>query len=142
MFNLFRKIKRTESSHISNLIAVAKADGQFLEIEKDLLNAVAVRNKIPLKEIETIQKNPANIDFEAPTDSRTKFHQLYDLIHMMIVDNIIHAEELKLCHQFVSKFGYPPAGATELIELISANIKNGQAHDETMQRVRFALKFN
>lgn len=134
IISLFRQGKGTARSHMKNLIEMAAVDGNFDDIEYDLLKSIAKRNGISEGQLKEIRKNPAGVKFEIPTDKREKFHQMYDLVHMMTVDNAVHAEEQKLCNLFAVKFGYRRDRVKELIDTIQANIRNGQGHDEAMKR--------
>ena len=139
VISLFRQGKGTARSHMKNLIEMAAVDGNFDEIKYDLFKTIAKRNSISESQLNDIRKNPNAVKFEAPTDKREKFHQLYDLVHMMSIDNSIHEEERKLCNIFAVKFGYSRERAKELIESIGSNIKNGQSHDEAMKRMEWML---
>lgn len=139
ILNRFRQGKGTAKSHMKNLIEMAAVDGNFDDIEYDLLKTIAKRNNISESQLQDIRKNPHDIQFEIPVDAREKFHQLYDLVHMMSVDKTIHEEEVKLCNLFAVKFGYKRERAKELIDTIRSNINHGQGHDETMKRVEWML---
>jgi uncharacterized tellurite resistance protein B-like protein len=139
ILSLFHQGKATAKSHMKNLIEMAAADGNFDNTEFDLLKSIARRNGITEGQLNKIKDNPGGIKFEVPKDSKEKFHQFYDLVHMMSVDNSIHDDELKLCNLFAVKFGYKRERARELIETIKSNIANGQSHDETMKRLDWML---
>jgi uncharacterized tellurite resistance protein B-like protein len=129
----------TVRSHMKNLIEMAAVDGHFHDSEKELLKSIAKRNGISEGQLEEIRSNPGTIQFEIPTDDKEKFHQLYDLVHMMSIDNQVHAEEQNLCTLFAIKFGYKRELTKELIDAIRQNIKNGSTHDEAMKRVKMML---
>lgn len=135
ILNLFNQGKGTARSHMKNLIEMAAVDGNFEDIEYDLLKTIAKRNGISENQLKEIRKNPEGIKFEVPSDTKQKFHQLYDLVHMMSIDNAIHDEEAKLSVLFAIKFGYPRMNVKELVDTIRLNIENGQTHEETMKRV-------
>lgn len=139
ILNLFHQGKGTAKSHMKNLIEMAAADGHFDSPEYDLLKVIAKRNNISESQLKDIQKNPQGITFEVPADKKEKFHQLYDLVHMMTVDNTIHPEEMKLCNLFAIKFGYQQNQVEELIKTIQSNISYGQGHDEAMRRAEWML---
>lgn len=139
IINLFRQGKTGAKSHMKNLIEMAAADGHFDTVEYDLLKTIAKRNGISEGQLKGIQSNPGKIQFEVPKDEKEKFYQLYDLVHMMTIDNEVHSEEAKLCNLFAIKFGYPKEKANELVEAIRGNISHGQGHDETMTRVTMML---
>ena len=135
ILSLFNQGKGTARSHMKNLIEMAAVDGNFEDIEYDLLKTIAKRNGISENQLKEIRKNPEGIKFEVPSDTKQKFHQLYDLVHMMSIDNAIHDEEAKLSVLFAIKFGYPRMNVKELVDTIRLNIENGQTHEETMKRV-------
>lgn len=139
ILNLFKQGKSSAKSHIKNLIEIAAADGNFDDVESDLLQKIAKRNSISKSQLSEIKNNPNTVDFEIPEDEKEKFHQMYDLVHMMIVDNEIHHEEMKLCNLFASKFNYPKKNIEELIKTIQGNIENGNGPDDTMKRVDWML---
>lgn len=139
ILNLFNHGKGTAKSHMKNLIEMAAVDGNFQDIEYDLLKTIAKRNSISENQLMEIRENPGGVKLEVPSDEKKKFHQLYDLVHMMSVDKSIHDEELNLCNLFAIKFGYKREKVRELIDTIRSNIHNGQSHDETMKRVDFLL---
>ncbi len=135
ILSLFHQGKGTAKSHMKNLIEMAAVDGNFEDVEYDLLKTIAKRNGISENQLKEIRKNPSGIKFEVPQDKKKKFHQLYDLVHMMSIDNEVHFEEAKLSKLFAIKFGYPREKADQLIEDIRNNIKNKQGPDETMDRL-------
>jgi uncharacterized tellurite resistance protein B-like protein len=139
ILSLFRQGKGTARSHMKNLIEMAVVDGNFDLIEYDLLKKIAKRNGIGEGYLKEIHENPGNIQFELPEDKREKFHQFYDLVHMMTVDNTVHLEEMKLCNLFAVKFGYSRERAQEIIASIQGNIKNNQNPDETLKRMEWLL---
>jgi uncharacterized tellurite resistance protein B-like protein len=139
VINLFRQGKGTAKSHMKNLIEMAAADGHFHHAEFDLLKKIAARNNISEHQLKLIQENPTGIKLEIPQDKREKFHQLYDLVHMMSVDHDIHPEEQKLCSLFAIRFGYERKNVDEILNTIRENIKNGLGHDEAMKRVALIL---
>ena len=139
ILNMFNQGKGTARSHMKNLIEMAAVDGNFEDIEFELLKTIAKRSGISESQLKEIRNNPTGIKFEIPSDKKVKFHQLYDLVHMMSVDNAIHDEEAKLSVLFAIKFGYPRMNVKELIDTIRLNIQHGQTHDETMKRVALLI---
>lgn len=139
ILNLFRQGKGTARSHMKNLIEMAAADGNFDNVEHDLLKQIAKRNNISESRLRDIQSSPEKVAFEIPTDKKEKFFQFYDLVHMMSVDNSVHDDEMKLCNLFAVKFGYPRERSGEMIRSIQSNIQNAQSHDETYKRLEWML---
>jgi hypothetical protein len=135
ILNLFKTGKASAKSHIKNLIEVAAIDGDFSQVEYDLLKSIARRNGVSEAQLDEIRKNPEAIKLELPTESKERFRQFYDLIHMMSIDKLIHPEEMKLCDFFAIRFGYQRNNIATLIESILSCIANNLEADETMNRV-------
>ncbi|HNP18999.1 MAG TPA: hypothetical protein PKL31_11230 [Fulvivirga sp.] len=125
---------------MKNLIEIAAADGNFDQVEYDLLLKIAKRNGISASKLKAIKNDNSRIEFEVPIDQLEKFTQMYDLVHMMIIDNEIHSEEMKLCNLFAIKFGYQKSKVDELISTIKANIENKNSPKETMPRLKWLLE--
>lgn len=139
ILNLFNQGKATAKSHMKNLIEVAAADGNIDVVEYDLLKSLAKSYGISESKLTEIKNNPEKVAFEVPKDEKEKFYQLYDLVHMMSVDNDVYDEEAKLCLIFAVKFGYPRANVNNLVETIRMNIANGQKYEETMKRCKIFI---
>src|SRR6185369_7300186 len=105
ILNLFNSGKATAKSHMKNLIEMAAVDGNFDQVEFELLKQIAKKNNISESQLKEIRENPHGIKFELPADKNERFHQFYDLVHMMSVDNQVHPEEMKLFDIFAVKFG-------------------------------------
>ncbi|MGK7392625.1 MAG: hypothetical protein ACNS60_19885 [Candidatus Cyclobacteriaceae bacterium M2_1C_046] len=136
---LFKQGKSTARSHMKNLIEMAAIDGNFDSVEYDLLKRIAKRNSISARQLKSIQNNPSVVEFKIPEDKTIRFHQLYDLVHMMIIDNEIHTEEKKLCNLFAIKFGYERKYIEELITTIISNIEHKNDPNNTMERLKWML---
>jgi uncharacterized tellurite resistance protein B-like protein len=142
IIDLFKLGKASAKSHMRNLIEIAASDGGMGVEEQRLLEFAAVRNNISKEQLKKIQANTTSVRFKVPGSQREKFSQLYDLVHMMAVDENIHAEELRLCEIFAIQFGYRKEVVREMIELIRQNIEKWAGVDETMQMVQRQLKIH
>ncbi len=139
ILSLFKQGKASAKSHMKNLIEMAAVDGNFDSIEYELLKSIAKRNSISESQLEAIRKKPEGVEFVVPESKEERFHQLYDLVHMMTIDKSVHDEELKLCNLFAVKFGYQREKVRDIIEAIRQNIQNGQSHNEAMKRLSLLL---
>ncbi len=136
----FKLGKATAKSHMRNLIEIAAADGKVGSEEQRLLELAAQRNNISTLELKTIQANVSKVRFEVPGNEEVRFSQLYDLVHMMTVDQIIDGEELWLCEVFAIKFGYRKEIVREMIQVIQQNIEKWNGPKETMEIVLRTMK--
>ena len=136
---LFKEGKVGAKSHMKNLIEMAMADGHFDNLEKDLLDSIAKKYNVTSSQLKAIHESPDVIEFEVPKDEADKFEQLYDLVNMMVIDEYVDREEIKLCSMFARKFGYKDTKTDELIDAVANNIKNGQSLNDTKKRVQWLL---
>lgn len=139
ILSLFSQGQGTAKSHMKNLIEMAAADGNFEDVEYDLLKVIAKRNGISESKLKEIRNKPDKIEFMIPKDPKERFNQLYDLVHMMSIDNQIHDEEAKLSVLFAIKFGYPRIHVKELIDTIRQNIQFNQNYEETLKRCKLLI---
>ena len=137
--NLFKQGKVSAHSHMKNLIEIAMADGHFDVVEGKFLNELATKHGVKKKDLEAIKENKVEVKFVVPEDSQEKFNHLFELVHMMVIDNHIDREELKLCVIFAKKFGYNQQHCQELVDSIASNIRNGQTFKETQKRVNWII---
>lgn len=140
LLKLFKQQKGTVRSHMKNLIELAAVDGNFDEAELQLLKTIARRNGVSESQLQEIRSNPQGVKFEVPADEVDRFQQLYDLVHMMSIDESVQLEELDLCNLFAIKFGYPRERVGELIHSIHLNIKHGQNASETRKRLAILMR--
>jgi uncharacterized protein (TIGR00645 family) len=124
--------KTAARSHIKNLIRIAAADGNLDDDEQKVLISVAKMNHIPMAELSELQRDASTVKLEIPTDPNQRFFQFYDLILMMSADQFIHANEMRLCEVFATKFGYKKENVKDLIETIRRCIERGRTPEETL----------
>ena len=137
--NLFKQGKVSAHSHMKNLIEIALADGHFDEVEGDLLQKLAYKHGVKKKVLDEIRNNKVEVKFVVPEDAQEKFNHLFELVHMMVIDEKIDQEELRLCVIFAKRFGYNPEHCEELVDSLASNIRNGQSFKEAQKRVNWII---
>ena len=119
---------------------MAWIDGRLDDAEQTLLMRIAKKYSVSKAQLDRIRENPDIIKFVIPEDEDEKFSQLYDLVHMMIADDVIEDEEIELIKIFAKKFEYRSEAINDLIDSIIKNISNGQNAIETKKRVEFLIR--
>lgn len=137
--NLFKQGKVSAHSHMKNLLEMALADGHYDNSEDQLLKSIASKHGVSSKKLIDIQQSPEKIEFIVPDNAKEKFNQFFDLVHMMVIDEDVDREELRLCVVFAKKFGYDPDRSEELVESVASNISSGNSLEETRKRVEWML---
>jgi uncharacterized tellurite resistance protein B-like protein len=133
LIGMFKESNKFTKSHMKNLFEMAMIDSHFDDSEYELLEKLAKKHKVSVKELNKIKEDPSQIEFELPNDKDEKFEQFFELVHMMAIDENIFDEEMNLCKIFAKKFGYN--NGVELVKVIAQNIGNGQNWKETKTRV-------
>jgi len=136
---LFRQGKISAKSHMKNLLEMAWADGEFDQSEKDFLNKLSRKYGVSKRQLDEIRQEKDTIHFIVPEDEDEVFTELFELVQMMVIDEDIDREELRLCILFAKKFGYKHDSCEELVDSIASNIRNGHSLDETKRRVEWLI---
>jgi uncharacterized tellurite resistance protein B-like protein len=122
---LFSSLDLNESnkrkSHIRNLLAVAISDGTFDRKELELIYQIASNYNMNREEVDAIKNEKELVPFSQPSSKKVKILQVYDLVKLMLADNKIHVNEIKLCRSFAKKLNLVPDIVDGLIALHAEN---------------------
>jgi len=127
--------KKTRLSHISNLVALARADGSMDSMELSLIFKIGIKSGLTHAEVERIFKRPDSIAFTPPVDYKERFEQLYDLLLVTKANDEIHKNELKLCRHIAKKLGFKEENADKIIAEIIDMIDKGIDVDTGFQQL-------
>jgi uncharacterized membrane protein YebE (DUF533 family) len=108
-----------KKDHLRNLVALAKVDGHFHEDEKEFLFKVGKKYGLKPRQIERILDEPAPDHIDIPERHEQRVGQLYDVIGMVLADNVVDDNEMEFCQNLFERFGYKE-------ELIDRMIKMNQ----------------
>ncbi|WMJ73998.1 hypothetical protein RCC89_12605 [Cytophagaceae bacterium ABcell3] len=88
-----KKIKRL--NHIKNLYLVATADGPLNRYEEAFIKARA--KSLNLSENEYDFENIQRVTSIVPEKLGNRILQVYDMVNLILIDNVIHESELATC---------------------------------------------
>lgn len=132
--------KKKGKSHLRNLMSMAMADGKLEDTEYQFLLKIANRYNISSNDVDKLKAEIAQKGGYSVEKGSTKFEQIFDLVKMMMIDNNINPNELKMCKNFAQKIGVAVNKVDELIESIVQNISIGHNFEETKMRVAYLVK--
>lgn len=132
--------KKKGKSHLRNLLSMAMADGKIDESEYEFLALVAKKHNIDSTELDQMKAEIARKGGFAFEKGNSAFEQIYDLVNMMMIDNNINPNELKMCKSFAKRIGFAVNKVDELIESVVQNISIGHSLEETKMRVSYLIK--
>ncbi|MDN5212872.1 hypothetical protein QQ020_12475 [Fulvivirgaceae bacterium BMA12] len=108
---------------MKNLVAIAYADGKLHPSERSLLYTVGEKYGLKGWQIARIIENQAPLDVKVPEDLNHRLDQIYDLVKMMLADDIIEKSEMRLCEHVTVSYGFKK----ELIKTILLLINKGKS---------------
>ncbi|MFY0651351.1 MAG: hypothetical protein JXQ96_04925 [Cyclobacteriaceae bacterium] len=134
--------KKLAKSHINSLYEMLLADGKTHQNELKMLHERAKFHKLTPKEVDEIianndgiSANKEDLSFIKPETIEERFHFIYDLTYMMMVDGDIDYREKEMCKDYAVKLGYDMSIVEDLVEKISANVGAGNDLNESYRRL-------
>lgn len=116
MFNISKRTSEEKNkSHLRNLMAIAMADGQLAESERQILYLVARRLDMSDADVKEIRNSPENIKFVPPKSYDEKINQIKDFISLMSADNDIDPNEIKVCKKLAMHLELAPRIIDDLL---------------------------
>jgi len=117
-------------SHINNLVAIAKSDGNFSMAEKRLIFEIGIKNGLSNEKLKSIIKSDKPIKFKIPKDDSSRFDQVADLAQMLLADQVYNETEIESCIELAEKLGFKKAIVGVLVRKIILGLSNGKTKEE------------
>lgn len=122
-----------KKNHLKNLVALAAIDGHIHEDEISYLYKIGEKYQLKPQQIKKILDDRENIDPDIPEQHHQKVALLYDLIGMMMADNIIEDSEMEFCKKMFRKFGYKELLIDDMIDLHRQGIDDTEVWEEFLE---------
>lgn len=90
---LFNPTKRAQLAHVSNLISMARLDGQLTQNEHDYILLVAKEFGLTQAELDQCFKDSDNLIIEIPKSDDDKVDYMKNLVSMMFSDGVIDKQK-------------------------------------------------
>ena len=135
------KDSRLVKAHLKNLVALSKVDNFIAKTERELIYKIGERNGLSEESVEDIIEETSTSEAHIPLNDSERFDDLFDLVHLMLVDGIIHESEIDFCMNMAEKLGFKKAIVGVLVRKISMNIANGLNRENIKADVSNFLKF-
>ena len=130
-----------KKNHLKNLVALASVDGHIHEDEIAYLYKIGKKYQLKPQQIKKILDQKEQIEPEIPEPHHQKVALLYDLVGMMMADNVIEDEEMEFCKKMFKKFGYKELLIDEMVDLHRQVVDNTDAWEEFLKRAK-TLRMN
>ncbi len=117
-------------SHFRNLAKIALADGTVDEPEMIFLHHIAKELGHTQEEVGEVMNNIKEMPFTPPSSKEDRFYQMYNLIRMVLADDIVEANEINWSRRFAVGLGFPHGKVDKIIDtLIDILQKDGSKDD-------------
>ena len=123
-----------KKNHLRNLVALAAIDGHVHDDEKAYLYKIGKKYQLKPKQIEKILDQKEQIEPEVPKHHHQKVALLFDIVGMMMADNVIEGSEMVFCKKMFDKFAYKQSLIEEMIDLYKKGVDDTDDWEEFLER--------
>lgn len=109
------KDKKEKMAHITNLISMARLDGEISDEESNCIGNLAARFNFTESEFKQCMADSDSVVVEIPASDEDKVIFLRNLAYLMMVDGQVSEDEYKLLAFMVDKFGYEQSAIEVLV---------------------------
>jgi uncharacterized tellurite resistance protein B-like protein len=140
-WNLFSAGKRErEEDFIRQLFHLALADDVLARVELAYIHKIGQKLGLPSERIDALRKSSSEEDIRyLKPPSGERFFSVFYLINLILVDDEVHEEELKIARQMVMKLGYSPDTVDTILETIQHNQSQDVSAEETYHHLKKRL---
>jgi len=124
MLTLFES-KKSQKSHLRNLIALAKADGIVSPKELELIYAAGEKLGLKKSEVAGLLEVVTFDDVTVLANDSERFDQIFELIQLMAADGAIEDAEMDFCITIAEKMGFRKAIVGVLVRKVSVGLIEG-----------------
>ena len=135
MFGFFEyQYLKFKKNHLKNLAALAAIDGHIHESEIAYIHKIGEKYLLKPRQIKRILENQQEIQSEIPTEDPQKVAMLFDLVGMMMADDVVDEAEMTFCKQMFKKLGYKDSLIKEMIKLNKDGVEDAEAWEVFLQQ--------
>ncbi len=141
IWDAFFSRRNHEREYINQLFRVAWADGSLDQVEVQYIYSVGKKLGMEKEELQDVRDNfdPATLSYKPPRKREDRFFMLFYLINMILADDAVHPEEMRITENIVMKLGYDPDTVDAIIGAIKTNQKKDISAEETYENLKVQL---
>ena len=128
--------KKRNKGHYASIVRVALADGVISEQEKKMLKRLAINLEIEEEEVNEIMKNPESFPINPPPTGLKRAERLYDLTKMVLADDLVDTDEIKILEKLIIGLGYKKENVEEIENKAIELIKNNVSDDDFIEKFK------
>jgi hypothetical protein len=122
--------KKHNREYFVHLVNIALADDVITGTEMELLHKLGKKVGMSDPEIDNIIRKTAMSDFIAPYELSKRFDQVYDVVKMILADDVIDENEMRLARGFALKSDFKASEIPPLLDLLINGIKQGKDEED------------
>ena len=126
-----------KKSHLRNLIALAKADGNLHAEEEKMLYKMGEKYGLKDRQIASLIRSEKSTSVNIPETHDQKMDQLHDLVLMVYADGIVEDSEVEFCQDLMVQFGFKKEIVEWMIDMFNqGNPPTPEAWDQLKKHAR------
>jgi hypothetical protein len=84
-------------------------------------------------EIDKLIESNSKVNFNPPYEFDKRFTQLYDIVKIILADELIDENEMRLANMYATKLGFKESEIPKLLNLLIDGIKEGKDDDDLFE---------
>ena len=92
-----------KKDHLKNLVALARIDGHVDQSEIEFLHLIGEKYGLKKRQVQNILDSDENYEILVPKGYSQRIGQLYDIVGMMMADNVIDEKEMEFCEHMCDR---------------------------------------
>lgn len=137
--NLYHPEREKITTHFTNLVRLAMADGIIDKNEKEYLYKLGKRFNMTPEEVDKFIENPPKDKFVPPFELQEKYEQIFDLVALMKADGVLDEREIGICKALIIAEGFEDEKVDKIMEVISALVSENADHETGFEKFRKTL---
>ena len=134
---LSKQTNQREKNYLQHLFSIAAADGRLDDVEMEYIISIGKRLDFSEKEIRALEREvQQKKSLPLPVRQDGRFFMLFSLINLILADDEIHPEELRITESIVMRLGYDPSTVDTILETILHNKNNGISPEATYEHLQ------
>ena len=131
--------KRVNKEAFVHLVQVSRTDGKIHKDELELLHKEGRKFGLTDPEIDKLVESQKDHHYTVPYSLEEKFDHLYNIAEMILADNVVKENEMKVIKKFAIEAGFDDSKIEDLIELLFEGIKKNIEEEELFKNFKRKL---
>ncbi len=128
--------KKQNKEHFMHLIQVAMADGMVDQAETEMLHRLGRKMGFTDSEIDVLIESSRKQTYNPPYEFQKRFEQFYEIVKMVLADEVIDENEMHLANSFAIKLGFSESEIPDLIVFVISGIRQGKDDEDLFEEYK------